>query len=136
MKRIFDPDMFDFMMESVDLDRYVIATYYIEDTLADQDWIEHLLQVQRMALEGSTSSWVRVKDDTDAVREKLTSKVLGYYEVPTGNPHKKVAILQLGFPIDAWDTNLSVPMMLLTISGNAFVFGDHVKLLDVFYPRK
>jgi len=136
MKRLFDPDMFDFMMESIDLDRYVIATYYIEDTLAGQDWIEHLHQVQRMALEGSTSSWVRVKDDTDKVREKLTSKVLGYYEVPTGNPHKKVAIIQLGFPIDAWDTTLNVPMMLLTIAGNAFVFGDHVKLLDVYYPKE
>jgi 2,3-diketo-5-methylthiopentyl-1-phosphate enolase len=136
MNRLFDPDMFDFMLESVDHDRYVIATYYIEDTLLDHDWIEHLQQVQRMALEGSTSSWQRVKEDTGEVRGKLTSKVLGYYEVPTDNLHKKAAIIQLGFPIDAWDTNLSVPMMLLTVSGNAFVFGDHVKLLDVYFPKE
>ncbi len=136
MNRLFDPEMFDFMLESVDHDRYVVATYYIEDTHLDQDWIEHLQQVQRMALEGSTSSWQRVKEDTGEVREKLTSKVLGYYEIPIKNPHKKAAIIQLGFPIDAWDTNLSVPMMLLTVSGNAFVFGDHVKLLDVYFPKE
>lgn len=136
MKRLFDPDMFDFMMESVNHDRYIIATYYIEDTLEDQDWIEHLHQVQRMALEGSTSSWMRVKEDTGEVREKLTSKVLGYYEVPTGNKNKKSAVIQLGFPIDAWDVNMNVPMMLLTIAGNAFVFGDLVKLLDVYYPKE
>ena len=132
MKRLFDPDMFDFMLESVNHNRYIIATYYIEDTLEDQDWIEHLKQVERMALEGSTSSWMRVKEDTGEVREKLTSKVLGYFEVPTENKHKKAAIIQLGFPIDAWDVDLSIPMMLLTIAGNAFVFSDTVKLLDVY----
>ncbi|HEY59547.1 MAG TPA: hypothetical protein G4N92_02505 [Anaerolineae bacterium] len=135
MKRIFDPDMFNFMWESIDHDRYIVATYYIEDTLEDQDWIEHLLQVQRMALEGSTSSWMRVKEDSSSVRERFTSKVLGYFEVPTDNKHKKAAVIQLGFPIGAWDTNLNIPMMLLTIAGNAFVFSDVVKLLDVYFPK-
>jgi 2,3-diketo-5-methylthiopentyl-1-phosphate enolase len=134
MKRLFDPDMFDFMLESVNHNRYIVATYYIEDTQEDQDWLEHLHQVQRMALEGSTSSWMRVKEDTGEVREKLTSKVLGYYEIPTENKHKKAAVIQLGFPIDAWDVNINVPMMLLTIAGNAFVFSKKVKLLDVYYP--
>lgn len=134
MKRLFDPDMFNFMLESVNHDRYIVATYYMEDTLEDQNWIEHLHQVQRMALEGSTSSWMRVKEDTGEVREKLTSKVLGYYEIPTENKHKKAAVIQLGFPIDAWDVNINVPMMLLTIAGNAFVFSKKVKLLDVYYP--
>jgi 2,3-diketo-5-methylthiopentyl-1-phosphate enolase len=134
MKRIFDPDMFDFQWESIDHDRYIVGTYYIEDTLPDQNWIEHLGQVQRMALEGSTSSWMRVKEDSHGVREKLTSKVLGYYEVPIEKPHTKAAVIQLGFPIDAWDTNLNIPMMLLSIAGNAFAFSDKVRLLDVYVP--
>jgi 2,3-diketo-5-methylthiopentyl-1-phosphate enolase len=134
MKRIFDPDMFDFQWESIDHDRYIVGTYYIEDTLPDQDWIEHLGQVQRMALEGSTSSWMRVKEDSHGVREKLTSKVLGYYEVPTEKPNTKAAVLQLGFPIDAWDTNLNIPMMLLSIAGNAFAFSTKVRVLDVYVP--
>lgn len=136
MKRIFDPDMFDFMWESVNHNRYIVATYFIEDTMLDQDWIEHLIQVQRMALEGSTSSWQRVKEDSSEVREKLTSKVIGYYEVPTDKPHTKAAVIQIGFPIDAWDLNFNVPMMLLTIAGNAFVFSDKVRLLDVYFPSE
>ncbi len=136
MKRLFDPDMFDFQWESIDHNRYIVGTYYVEDTLPDQDWIEHLLQVQRMALEGSTSSWMRVKEDSGAVREKLTSKVLGYFEVPTDKPHTKAAVVQLGFPIDAWDVNLNVPMMLLTIAGNAFAFSSKVRLLDVYFPKE
>jgi 2,3-diketo-5-methylthiopentyl-1-phosphate enolase len=136
MKRIFDPDMFDFQWESIDHNRYIVATYYIEDTLPDQDWIEHLGQVQRMALEGSTSSWMRVKEDSGAVREKLTSKVLGYFEVPTEKSHTKSAVIQIGFPVDAWDINLNVPMILLTVSGNAFAFSDKVRLLDVYFPRE
>jgi len=95
-----------------------------------------LEQVQRMALEGSTSSWMRVKEDSGAVREKLTSKVLGYFEVPTPKAHTKAAVIQLGFPIDAWDINLNIPMMLLTISGNAFAFSDVVRLLDVYIPKE
>jgi 2,3-diketo-5-methylthiopentyl-1-phosphate enolase len=135
MKRIFDPDMFDFQWESIDHNRYIVGTYYIEDTLPDQDWIEHLGQVQRMALEGSTSSWMRVKEDSHGVREKLTSKVLGYYEVPIDKPHTKAAVVQLGFPIDAWDTNLNIPMLLLSIAGNAFAFSSKVRVLDVFVPK-
>lgn len=135
MKRIFDPDMFDFQWESINHDRYIVGTYYVEDTLPDQNWIEHLGNVQRMALEGSTSSWMRVKEDTGAVREKLTSKVLGYYEVPIEKPHTKAAVVQLGFPIDAWDINLNVPMILLTIAGNCFAFSTKVRLLDIYFPR-
>jgi 2,3-diketo-5-methylthiopentyl-1-phosphate enolase len=136
MKRIFDPEMFDFQWESINHDRYIVATYFIQDTLEGEDWIEHLGQVQRMALEGSTSSWMRVKEDTGAVREKLTSKVLGYYEVPLDKPHTKAAVVQIGFPIDAWDVNLNVPMMLLTIAGNCFAFSDRVRLLDIFFPKE
>ncbi|MGE5221977.1 MAG: RuBisCO large subunit C-terminal-like domain-containing protein [Omnitrophica WOR_2 bacterium] len=136
MKRIFDPDMFNFQWESINHDRYIVATYYIEDTLEDQDWVEHLTNVQRMALEGSTSSWMRVAEDSGEVREKLTSKVLGYYEVPIGKPHTKAAVIQLGFPIDAWDINLNVPMMLLTIAGNVFAFSTKARLLDVYFPKE
>lgn len=134
MKRLFDPDMFNFQWESINHDRYIVGTYYVEDTLGGQDWIEHLKNIERMALEGSTSSWMRVKEDTDAVREKLTSKILGYYEVPTDKPHTKIAVVQIGFPVDAWDINLNVPMMLLTIAGNAFAFSTKVRLLDVYFP--
>lgn len=136
MKRIFDPDMFNYTWESISHNDYVVATYYLEDVKEPGEWIEHLEQVQRLALEGSTSSWVRVKDDTDAVRERLSSKVLGYFEIPTEQKNKKAAVIQLGFPIGAWDTNLNVPMMLLSIAGNAFAFPSKIRMLDVYFPER
>jgi 2,3-diketo-5-methylthiopentyl-1-phosphate enolase len=135
MKPLYEPRMFDAMMESVDRDRMLIATYYVEDVRGEDEFIDHLKQIERMALEGSTSSWMDVPDDTAEVRERLTSRVLGYYEVPAPKGTKK-AIVQLGFPIGAWDVNVNVPMLLLSIAGNFFAFPTKSRLLDVVIPKK
>jgi 2,3-diketo-5-methylthiopentyl-1-phosphate enolase len=77
---------------------------------------------------------VEVKEETPEVRERLSSKVLGYYEIPAPEGTKK-AVIQLAFPIAAWEENVNVPMMLLSISGNIFAFCDKVRMLDVYIPR-
>lgn len=82
VKELYDPYMFNYMWESLDQDRFVVGAYYIEDTMEDVDFIDHLGQVQRLALEGSTASWMEVKEETPEVRERLSSKVLEYYEIP------------------------------------------------------
>ena len=133
-KELYDPYMFNYMWESLDQDRFVVGTYYIEDTLKNVDFIDHLGQVQRLALEGSTASWVEVKEETPEVRERLSSKVLGYYEIPAPEGTRK-AVIQLAFPIAAWEENVNVPMMLLSIAGNIFAFCDKVRMLDVYVPR-
>jgi len=125
--------MFNYMWESLDQDRFVVGTYYIEDSRPEWDFVDHLAQVQRLALEGSTASWMEVREETPEVRERLSSKVLGYYEVPAPKGTKK-AIVQLAFPIAAWEENVNVPMMLLSISGNIFAFCDKVRMLDVYIP--
>jgi 2,3-diketo-5-methylthiopentyl-1-phosphate enolase len=126
--------MFTYMWESLDEDRFVVGTYYVEDSRPDWEFVDHLAQVQRLALEGSTATWMEVKEETPEVRERLTSKVLGYYEVPASAGTKK-AIVQLAFPTAAWEENVNVPMLLLSISGNIFAFCDKVRMLDVFIPR-
>ena len=113
----------------------IVGTYYIEDTLEDQDFIDHLGQVERLAAEGSTSSWMDVKELTPEVRERLMSKVLGYYEIPAPKGTKK-AVIQLGFPTAAWDVNVNVPMLLLSIAGNCFAFPTKMRLLDIYIPEK
>lgn len=135
MKPIYEPRMFDYMMESVDRDRTLIATYYVEDVRGEDEFIDHFKQIERMALEGSTSSWMEVADDTAEVRERLTSRLLGYYEVPAPKGTKK-AVVQLGFPIGAWDVNVNVPMLLLSIAGNFSAFPTKARLLDVVIPKK
>ena len=135
VKQVFDPHMFNYQWESIDHDDYVVGTYYIEDTVTDSEFIDHLGQVERLALEGSTATWVDVVEETPEVREKLTSKVLGYYEIPAPAGTKK-AVIQLAFPTAAWDTNVNIPMILLSIAGNCFAFPTSMRLLDVYIPEK
>ena len=134
VKELYDPHMFNYMWESLDQDRFIVGTYYVEDTLENVEFIDHLGQVQRLALEGSTASWMDVKEETPEVRERLSSKVLGYYEVPAPKGTKK-AVIQLAFPIAAWEENVNVPMMLLSVSGNIFAFCNQVRMLDVYIPK-
>ena len=92
VKPFYDPHMFNYMWESLDQDRFVVGTYYIEDTMEGVDFIDHLDQVQRLALEGSTASWMEVKEETPEVRERLTSKVLNYLEIPAPKGTKKAFV--------------------------------------------
>jgi len=134
VKQVFDPHMFNHMWESLDQDRFVVGTYYLEDTKEGLDFMDHLAQVQRLALEGSTATWMEVKEETAEVRERLTSKVLNYLEIPAPKGTKK-AIVQLGFPIAAWEENVNVPMMLLSIHGNISAFPEKLRMLDLYVPR-
>jgi len=134
VKELYDPHMFNYMWESLDQDRFIVGTYYIEDNKSPDEFIDHLGQVQRLALEGSTASWMDVKEETPELRERLSSKILGYYEIPAPKGTRK-AIVQLAFPIAAWEVNVNVPMMLLSISGNIFAFCNKVRMLDVYIPK-
>jgi len=136
VKQLYDPHMFNYMWESViPSEDFIVGTYYIEDVVEDSDFIDHLGQVERLALEGSTATWVEVSEETPELRERLTSKVLGYYEIPAPKGTKK-AVIQLGFSTAAWDVNVNVPMMLLSIAGNCFAFPSNMRLLDVYIPQK
>ena len=134
VKELYDPHMFNYMWESLDQDRFVVGTYFIEDSKPEWEFIDHLGQVERLALEGSTASWMEVKEETPEVRERLSSKVLGYYEIPAPRGTRK-AIVQLAFPIAAWEVNVNMPMLLLSISGNIFAFCDRVRMMDLYVPR-
>ena len=134
VKQLYDPHMFNYMWESLDQDRFVVGTYYVEDVKEDAEFIDHLAQIQRLALEGSTASWMEVKEETPEVRERLCSKVLNYLEIPAPKGTKK-AIVQLAFPIAAWEENVNVPMMLLSIMGNIPAFPTNLRMLDLYVPR-
>jgi 2,3-diketo-5-methylthiopentyl-1-phosphate enolase len=134
VKQLYDPHMFNYMWESLDEDRYVVGTYYVEDVKEGIDFIDHLNQIQRLALEGSTASWMEVKEETPEVRERLSSKVLSYLEIPAPKGTKK-AVVQLAFPIAAWEENVNVPMLLLSIMGNIPAFPTKLRMLDLYVPR-
>jgi 2,3-diketo-5-methylthiopentyl-1-phosphate enolase len=132
MKHLYDPIIFDRIPEGIDNKHTLTATYYVEDTLPGQDFIDHFALLSMVALEGSTGTWMKIKEETPEVREKLSGKLLGYWEVPSADPYTKKAVVQFGFPIDAWSPNL--PMMLLTIAGNCFGYSKNIRLLDITIP--
>ncbi len=130
--RYYDPEIFVQTFDGIDRANHIVATYYMDDVLPGEDFIDHFALIQAMALEGSTGTWEKVAEDTEEVRKKLSGKMVNYFEVPSDDPFRRKAVVQLAFPIDAWVDN--VPMMLLSIAGNCFAYSDKLRLLDVYLP--
>ncbi|MBN1943266.1 MAG: hypothetical protein JW849_08230 [Phycisphaerae bacterium] len=133
MKSFYDFEIFHKMLDGIDLDDHVVASYYLKDRLEGQKFLDHFALVQAMGLEGSTGTWEKVEEDTEAVRQAMSSKMVGYHEIPSDDPYTKSAVVQLAFPIRAWGDN--VPMMLLAIAGNCFAYSKNIMLTDLFIGR-
>lgn len=132
MKPYYDPIMFHQTLDGVNLKKHLIATYYLEDPVPGEDPIDHFSLVQGLAFEGSTGTWEQVKEHSEEVIKHLSGKVVGYYQVPSSDNVKR-AVVQLAFPIDAWQPN--IPMILLSIAGNCFAYSKKLRLLDIFFPE-
>jgi 2,3-diketo-5-methylthiopentyl-1-phosphate enolase len=132
MKRYYDPLVFNHMLDGIDREKYVIATYYVEDTVPGIDFLDHFKLLQSIIVEGSTGSWMEVKEELGTVREQYAGKLLGYYEIPSEDGVKR-AVFQAGYSIDSWGK--SVPMMLLSSAGNCFIYSPKLRLLDVCFPE-
>jgi len=131
--RYYAPEIFLNTFDGIDRANHIVATYFMDDVLPGESFVDHFALIQSMTLEGSTGSWEKVEEDTEDVRVKLSGKMVGYYEIPTAEPSRRAAVVQLAFPIDAWVDN--VPMMLLSIAGNCFAYSPKLRLLDVFFPE-
>ncbi len=132
MERVHDPIIFENVMDGINLADHIVATYYMNDRLEGEKFIDHFKLIESMAIEGSTGTWEKVAEDSEEVRRMLSGKVVGYYELPAADQFTKCAVVQIAFPINAWENN--VPMMLLSIAGNCFAYSKDLRLLDVFLP--
>lgn len=132
MKQLYDSTMFVNSLDSIDREKFIIGTYYIEDT-PGTDFIDHYDQLQRLIAEGGTGDWMRVAQETDEVREMLSGRLVGYYGIPA-EPGTKKAVIQIAYPTAAWDRNPNFPMMMLQPMGNCFIFSTKFRLLDVAFP--
>ena len=133
MKRYYDSEIFHQVLDGIDLDNHIIASYYLRDRMEGEKFLDHFALVQSMGLEGSTGTWEKVEEDTEEVRIAMSSKMVGYHEIPSDDPYVKAAVVQLAFPIRAWGDN--VPMMLLAIAGNCFAYSKNIMLTDVFIGK-
>jgi len=131
-KKIYDPIIFNNELESIDREKYLIATVYFESSPDYGDFVDHLALVQRAGLQGATGSWVDIKGETDLVRSRLCFKIVGFYQIPQIDRLKR-AVVQFAYPIEAWKPN--VPSMMLSPLGNILFFPGKVKCLNVAFPE-
>src|ERR1019366_2440107 len=97
--RYYQPEIFLHTFDGVDRANHIVATYFMDDVLPGESFVDHFSLIQSMTLEGSTGTWEKVEEDTEDVRVKLSGKMLGYYEIPTSEPSRRAAVVQIGFPI-------------------------------------
>ena len=133
MKQYYDFEIFHQMLDGIDLDNHVVASYYLKDRLEGEKFLDHLALVQAMGLEGSTGTWEKVEEDTEEVRKAMSSKMVGFHEIPSEDRYTKAAVVQLAFPIRAWGDNIA--MMLLAIAGNCFAYSKNIMLTDLFIGK-
>ncbi len=133
MKNLYDPTMFINSLDSIETEKFIIATYFIEDT-PGTEFVDHFDQLQRLIAEGGTGTWMRVAEETEEVREALSGRLVGYYEVPAERG-TKAAVIQIAYPTAAWDRRPNIPMMMLQPMGNCFIFSTKFRLLDVAFPK-
>ena len=97
--RCYDPEVFVQTLDGIDCTSHIVATYFMDDALPGEDFVEHFSLIQSMALEGSTGTWEKVEEDTEEVRRKLSGKLVGYFEVPADSPSRRTAVVQLAFQL-------------------------------------
>ena len=132
MRTYYQPEIFNNTIDGVDRKRNIIATYYLKDRKEGIEFMDHLSLIQSIALESSTGTWEKVKEDTLEIRNTLSCKLVGYYQIPNEDKYTAEAVIQFAISIDAWIENL--PMMLLSIAGNAFAYSQYLKLMDISIP--
>lgn len=132
MEAIYDPLVFNGEYESIDEEKFIVATYYVEHK-AEGEVLDHLDVIQPMLLQGSTGTWQKIPEDTAKIRELFTPKVIGYYPVPTESENHKKAIVNLALHTESFSHNF--PMFLIAIAGNILFFPGVIKLVGIHFPE-
>ena len=89
--RYHDPEIFVHTFDGIDRTNHIVATYFLDDALPGEDFVDHFALIQSMVLEGSTGTWEKVEEDTEEVRQKLCGKMVGYFEIPGDDPSRRTA---------------------------------------------
>lgn len=128
------------LYEGCDIDDLCVATYLIGAKKEEGA----ILKAVSIGIEQTTGSWVDVPEETNAMREKYASKILGVYEVPNYENQTNVDIdvapngmrfyiIRIGYPVANIDDN--IPLLIGSITGNIMSM-PYLKLLDIDFPKK
>lgn len=128
------------LYEGCDLNDLCVATYLIGAAKEEGA----ILKAVSIGIEQTTGSWVDVPAETDEMRAKYASKIIGVYEVPNyenqTNVNLDVApdglrfyVIRIGYPLDNIENN--IPLLIGSICGNIMSM-PYLKLLDIDFPKK
>ena len=128
------------LYEGCDLNDLCVATYLIGAAKEEGA----ILKAVSIGIEQTTGSWVDVPAETDEMRAKYASKIIGVYEVPNyenqTNVNLDVApdglrfyVIRIGYPVDNIENN--IPLLIGSICGNIMSM-PYLKLLDIDFPKK
>ena len=138
MNRFYSP-LLNPTYEGINADDYCVATYLIGMGREE----EPILKANSIGIEQTTGSWIDVPAETDEVREKYCSKILGVYEVPDyenmtnvrddiGEDEKRFFIVRIGYPVANIKDN--IPLFFATLTGNVTSM-PYLRLLDVDFGK-
>jgi len=122
------------MPESLDHEKFVIATYYC----ATKPTTNMVKFAAALAIEQTCGTWLKVPGETPEVRERAIGRVVGVYETPAyqiGIPDtvtERHFIVRIAYPWQNFGAEIS--MMLSTVIGNISSSGK-VKLVDLEFPK-
>lgn len=128
------------LYEGCQIDDLCVATYLVGAAKEEGA----ILKAVSIGIEQTTGSWVDVPAETDEMRAKYASKIIGVYEVPNyenqANVNLDVApdgmrfyIIRIGYPVANIEDN--IPLLIGSIAGNIMSM-PFLKLLDIDFPKK
>ena len=136
--RMFSP-LLNPLYEGCDMDDLCVATYLIA---AQKDECA-VIKAASIGIEQTTGSWIDVPAETDEMRARYASKIIGIYEVPNAFENQtdvnlmvsglRYYILRIGFPVPNIEDN--IPLLIGSITGNIMSM-PYLKLLDIDFPKK
>lgn len=114
-------------MESVDPEKYIIATYYIEGNAPLSKMAEEV------AIENSTGTWTLVGRETLEVRDRYGARIVNIMSASENS-----GILQLAVNTENYDPEFGgLENLLSDIAGNVYDMKilNNIKLLDLVFPK-
>ncbi len=138
--RMYSP-LLNPLYEGCDIDDLCVATYLIGAAKEEGA----IVKAASIGIEQTTGSWIDVPEETDEMRAKYCSKIMGIYEVPYNfenqtDVNKTIApdgmrfyVIRIGYPVANIENN--IPLLIASITGNIMSM-PYLKLLDIDFPKK
>ena len=111
-------------------EEYIRVSYFIQT-----DNMPLAEAAEKIAIEGTTGTWVRAAHETSRIRERHAAKPFKITHYKNAN----MGQIDIAYPLENFDPIIGgIPAFLNAVAGTVFALGflQNVKILDVMFPRK